>query len=954
MTLTTRRLSLLLASASALAACATTPSVETAIAPPPPAAVQSVNEPVPVAALVREVSIPHQRFTLDNGLTVIVHEDRKAPVVGVSVWYNVGSKDEPVGKTGFAHLFEHLMFNGSENLPGDFFKYLQQIGATDLNGTTNSDRTNYFQTVPRGALDRVLFMESDRMGHLLGAVTQGNLDNQRGVVQNEKRLRDNNPGGLVFYEVLANTFPDGHPYQHSTIGSMADLDAASLRDVSQWFTDKYGPNNAVLVLAGDISPAEARPLVEKYFGSIPRGPVNNPAQAAVPTLAAPKSMVMKDNVAAVQVSRYWPAPGLLDPQLVALDVGGSVLGGLASSRLEEVLVRNEKIATSVQAGLYAFQRVGIFTVGATVKPGVDPALVERRLDELVAEFIAKGPNEDEVRRASISEVAGRIRGLEQVGGFGGKAVTLAEGQVYSGDSDWYAKNLATYAAVTPGDITAAMARYLTKPAFSLRLEPGKRPPYEEAKSVGTAVKSPVSKDTTAARPGPKREIPAVGLLAALDFPEVTSTRLSNGVELQYAQRNAVPVTQLALSFDAGEAADVSGGRGLQSMVMTMLDEGTTTRSSQQLAEAKERLGADIDTSSTLDRSSVTLSSLSANLAPSLDLLGDIVKNPAFATAELERVRVQRLTGIAQLQKDPNGIGQRVLPALLYGPDHPYAILAGGDAAAIGRFSRDDLASFKDAWLRPDRMKIFVVSDRPLAEIQPLIEAQFGQWATPSVPAGVKNFGVIPARPTKPRIVLVNRPDSPQSVILAGQITPVDPRSNNIEALGSANDVLGGTFLSRINMDLRETKGWSYGVGGSARLSEKAVPYIISAPVQADRTGDSIVALNQQIGGFLGTKGVTDEELSRTIANRVNALPGQFETSSAVLSAMMTNDLYGRPTNYQEGLAAKYRGYNAAALDGAIRAAVDPKGFVFVVVGDAIKVKPQLDKLGLPVEVIQPR
>ena len=953
MTLTTRRLSLLLASASVLAACATTPPATTAMAPPV-SAVRAANEPVPVADLVREVTIPHQRFTLANGLTVIVHEDRKAPVVAVSTWYNVGAKDEPAGKTGFAHLFEHLMFNGSENLRGDYFKYLQQIGATDYNGTTNSDRTNYFETVPTGALDRALFMESDRMGHLLGAVTQGTLDNQRGVVQNEKRQGDNRPGGLVFYEVLKNVFPDGHPYQHNTIGSMADLDAASLQDVGQWFKDKYGPNNAVLVIAGDVSAAEARPLVEKYFGSIPRGPVNNPAQAAIPTLAAPKSMVMKDNVAAVQVSRYWPAPGLLDPQLVALDVGGSVLGGLASSRLDEVLVRNEKIATSVQAGLFAFQRVGVFTVSATVKPGVDPALVERRLDELVADFIAKGPTEDEVRRASLSEVAGRVRGLEQVGGFGGKAVTLAEGQVYSGDSDWYAKNLATYAAVTPGDVTAAMAQYLTKPAFSLRLEPGKRPPYEEAKSVGAAVKSPVSKDMTAARPGPKREVPAVGTLAALDFPDVATTRLSNGVQVQYAQRNAVPVTQLALSFDAGDAADVASGRGLQAMVMTMLDEGTTNRTSQQMAEAEERLGADIDTSSSLDRSSVTLSALSANLAPSLALLGDIVKNPAFDPAELERVRVQRLTAISQLQKDPNGIGQRVLPTLLYGPDHPYATLAGGDAAAIGRFTRDDLTGFKDAWLRPDRMKIFVVSDRPLAEIQPLIEAQFGQWATPSVAAGVKKFGAIPARPRSPRIVLVNRPDSPQSVILAGQITPVDPRSNNIEALGSANDVLGGNFLSRINMDLRESKGWSYGVNGSARLSEKAVPYIIAAPVQADRTGESIVALNQQIGGFLGTKGVTPEELSRTIANRVNALPGQFETSSAVLSAMMTNDLYGRPTNYQEGLAAKYRSYNAASLDAAMRAAVDPKGFVFVVVGDAAKVKPQLDKLGLPVEVIQPR
>jgi zinc protease len=907
-------------------------------------------EPAPVTALVREVAIPHQKFVLDNGLTVLVHEDRKAPVVGVSMWYNVGSKDEPKGKTGFAHLFEHLMFNGTENLPGDYFTYLQQIGATDLNGTTSFDRTNYFQTVPTGALEKALFMESDRMGHLLGAVTQGTLDNQRGVVQNEKRQGDNRPGGLVFYEVLEALFPEGHPYRHSTIGSMADLDAASLTDTANWFRDKYGPNNAVLVLAGDVDAATARPMVEKYFGSIARGPVNNPAQAAVPVLAAPKTMVMKDNVAAVSVSRYWPVPGLLDPQLVALDVGGSVLGGLASSRLDEVLVRNEKIATSVSAGLFAFQRVGIFNVSATVKPGVDPALVERRLDELVAEFIANGPTEDQVRRASVSEVAGRIRGLEQVGGFGGKAVTLAEGQTYAGDSEWYAKNLATYAAITPADVKTAMQQWLTRPSFALKLEPGARPPYTEAKAVAAKA---ADKNRTAAKAGAKREIPAVGALTALDFPDVTTTRLSNGVEVQYAQRSAVPVTQMALSFDAGEASDPANARGLQSMVMTMLEEGTANLSSQQLAEAKERLGADIDTGSSLDRSTVTLAALSANLGPSLGLLGDIVKNPAFDAAELERVRTQRLTGIKQLQKDANGIAQRALPGLVFGANHPYATLAGGDSAAIARFSRDDLASFKDAWLRPDRMKIFIVSDRPLAEIQPLIEAEFGQWANPSTAAGVKNFTAPPARPTAPRIVLIHRPDSPQSVIAGGQITPADPR-NNIEALIAANDVLGGNFLSRINMDLREAKGWSYGVRGSAQLSEKAVPYIISAPVQADRTGDSLVALNQQIGGFLGNKGVTSEELGRTIANRVNALPGQFETSAAVLGAMMSNDLYGRPTNYQETLAAKYRGYNAAALDAAARGAIDPRGWVWVVVGDQAKVKPQLDKLGMPVEVMEAR
>ena len=948
-----RRLTLLLAGASLLAACAANPAVEAAASRELVAAVAPAApvpaEPVPVTALVQEVSIPHQQFVLDNGLTVIVHEDHKAPVVGVSVWYNVGSKDEPKGKTGFAHLFEHLMFNGSENLPGDYFNYLQQVGATDYNGTTSFDRTNYFETVPTGALERALFMESDRMGHLLGAISQGVLDNQRGVVQNEKRQGDNRPGGLVFYKVLDALFPEGHPYHHASIGSMADLDAASLQTVGGWFRDKYGPNNAVLVLAGDIDAAAARPLVEKYFASIPRGPVNHVAQAAVIPLAAPQSAVMKDQVATTSVSRYWPVPGLLDDQLVALDVGGSVLGGLASSRLDEVLVRNEKLATSVSAGLYAFQRVGIFNVSATVKPGVDPAVVEKRLDELIADFVANGPTDDEVRRASLSEVGGRIRGLEQVGGFGGKAVTLAESQTYAGDSNWYARNLAAYASITPAAIKSAMGQWLTKPAFSLRLEPGARPPYEETKFVAS---KGTSKTARAAKPGPKREVPPVGSLAALDFPDVTIARLSNGVELQYAQRNAVPVTQMALSFDAGEAADAPTARGLQSMVMSMLDEGTATLSSQKLAEAEERLGVNIDTGSSLDRSTVTMSALSANLAPSLSLMGDIVKHPAFDGQELERVRTQRLTAIKQLQKDPNGIAQRVLPTLLFGANHPYATLAGGDAAAIGRFTRDELAGFKDAWLRPDRLKIFIVSDRPLAEIQPLIEAEFGTWAA-SGPAGVKQFAAPPARPTSARIVLVNRPDSPQSVISGGQITPADPR-NNIEALLAANDVLGGNFLSRINMDLREARGWSYGVRGSAQLSEKAVPYIISAPVQADRTGDSIVALNKDIAEFLTAKGVTSEEFGRAINNRVNALPGQFETSGAVLSAMMSNDLYGRPTNYQETLAAKYRSYTAASLDQAIRGTIDPDGFIWVVVGDAAKVKPQLDKLGIPVEVIEAR
>ena len=941
------RAAIFLAGASALAAAVPLSAAQPA-APAGPAAPASFR-PAPVSALVRQVAIPNTVFKLANGLTVVVHEDRKAPVVAVSTWYNVGSKDEPRGKTGYAHLFEHLMFNGSENLPGDFFTYLQQVGATDYNGTTSFDRTNYFQTAPRGALDKVLFMESDRMGYLLGALTQEKLDNQRGVVQNEKRQGDNRPGGLVFYEVLQNLFPAGHPYHHSTIGSMADLDAASLADVQAWFRDNYGPNNAVLVLAGDINAAEARPLVEKYFGAIKRGPVNVPARAAVPVGAARPTIVMKDRVAATQIMRFWPVPGLLDKQSTVLDLGGSVLGGLASSRLDNALVRNEKLAVAVSAGNQSFQRVGLFSVQATVAPGVDPATVEKRLDELMADFIRTGPTPDELRRAATQSVAGEIRGLEQVGGFGGKAVALAEGQVYAGNPNFYKQQLNQLAAVTPAQVRTAFGRWLTRPPLRIRLEPGERPPYQEAavRPAGTAAHA------GSPPPSTKREMPGVGQLAALDFPAIERAQLSNGIRITYARRTAVPITQMALQFNAGSAADPANRRGLQGMTLSLLDEGAGGLSSQQIAERKEELGAEISVGESPDRSTVYLSALSANLAPSLELLETVVEQPTFAPAEVERVRTQALTGIAQAQKDPNQIANRILPGLLYGANHPYAAVGAGDPEAVKALTRADLVGFQQRWLRPDNAELFVVSNLPLQELVPQLEARFGSWRAPAVAKGTKQFAALPARPSAPRIVLVDRPGSPQSVILGGQLTPVDPRSD-IVPVSSASEVLGGNFLSRINMDLRETKGWSYGVRSNFQLNQNAAPYFINAPVQADRTGESIAALNQQLKELLTSKGVTGDELTRLVSNNVDALPGRFETSQAVLGALISNSLYGRPDDYYEQLPAKYRGLTTTGLDASLKGAIDPNAFVWVVVGDAAKVRPQLDKLGFPVEVMQPR
>jgi predicted Zn-dependent peptidase len=912
---------------------------------------------VPVAQLVKQVSIPYSTFTLKNGLKVVVHEDHKAPVVAISTWYHVGSKDEPAGRTGFAHLFEHLMFGGSEHSDTSWFGPMQAIGATDLNGTTNYDRTNYFETVPKAALERALFLESDRMGYLLPATTQKKLDIQRGVVQNEKRGDDNEPGGLLQYSIQQTLFPEGHPYHHTVIGSMGDLDQASLAVVKDWLSSHYGPNNAVLVLAGDVTTAQARSLVEKYFGGIPRGAQSIPAAATVPTLKAPVKMTFHDEVADTTVTRMWAVPGVTGKDTPALRMATSVLGGLASSRLDNELVRNQKTATSVSAYIQPYERIGELTVEATVKDGVDPALVAKQVDAVVADFLKKGPTADELKRAKTSYVSSTIKGLESVGGFSGKAVTLASGAVFADDPGFYKKQLAEVAALTPAQVRVAASRWMSRPVFAYTLEPGKRDPYEESKIAkdsatsggGTVTAAP--KSTVAAADIDRSKLPPVGQIADLDFPTVEHAKLSNGIPVLFAHRGAVPQVQVAVAFDAGNAADPRTALGTQSFMLAMLDEGTDKYGSADIARAKENLGAYISASPSMDQSMVYLSALAPNLAQSLDLMSDIVRHPAFAPAEVERVRGQQLASIAEEAKDPTGMALRTLPPIIYGKDHPYGVpfSGSGDPAVVAKLTPADLSGFHDAWLRPDGATIYVVGDTTLAEVMPLLEKSFGDWrATGTKP--VKNFSA-PIAPQAGRIMLIDRPNTPTSLMFAGEIMPVQG-TDDLVSLNEANDVLGGAFLSRLNSDLRETKHWSYGVAGFIVRVQHQVPYMIYAPVQTDQTGASIAAMRGDIVDFLGGKGVTPEELSRTLDGSMRELPGQFETSNAVLGGMNANMLYRRPDNYYETLASRYRALTAADLDAAAKAAIDPAKFTWVVVGDAAKVKPQLDSLGIPVEIVK--
>jgi len=958
------------ASLLALAIASVAPSpllAATAAAPVAPA-------PAPLASLVKAVNIPYEQFTLPNGLRVLVHTDRKAPVVAISVWYGVGSKNEPKGKTGFAHLFEHLMFNGSEHNKGDFFSPLQNAGATDYNGTTWFDRTNYFETVPSAALDRFLMLESDRMGYLLGAVTQETLDNQRSVVQNEKRQGDNEPFGLVQYEQLENLYPVGHPYHHSTIGSMADLDGASLADVKAWFTDHYAPNNAVLVLAGDVDLATAKAKVAKWFGAIPAGPKVQPVSASVPTLPSPKAKTIKDEVATTRLYRMWAIPGYDDPDYLPLQIGAVILGGLASSRLDDNLVRGQQVAVAASANAEVYAQAGQFVVQADVKPGQDAAVVAAALDAQIKRLVTEGPTADELARASTVTASDQIRKLESVGGFGGKAPTLAEGLLYHGDASYYRKELADMAALTPAKVRAALQKWLTRPVFALTVEPGTRTEGGEAHG-GWASNDATAKSVTsgghgsgahpaywhqpgqapaplpAAAPGPDRsELPPIGSLAALQFPQIERATLANGIKVVFARRAAVPVVSVQVAFDAGFAADPRNALGTQATLLKMMDQGTTSLDAAAFARARENLGADISNEALPDSTNFQLDAVAPNLPGSLALLADYIRNPALKPEDLERVRAQQLAAIDAELRDPSAMATRVLYPALYGPQHPYGTppTGTGDPAVVKRLTPADLAAFQQAWLRPSKATIFVVGDTTLAAVKPLLEKSFGTWTEPAGAAPAKNLSAAIPAPS-PRILLVDRPAAPQSMIVAGEVLDATGR-DDLVTLRTANEVLGGSFLSRLNMDLRESKGWSYGVGSAVSERQGRVIYRIVAPVQTDQTGPSIAAMQADLASFLKDKGVAPDELGWATQGAARELPGAFETSSSVLDGLVKIVQFNRPDDYYTRLALRYPTLTAPELDKAARAALDPSKLTWVVVGDAAKIKPQLDKLGLAVEV----
>jgi predicted Zn-dependent peptidase len=850
------------------------------------------------------------------------------------------------------------MFSGSENRKGTYFQPFEQAGATDMNGTTWFDRTNYFETVPTTALDMALWMESDRMGHLLGAIGQKELDTQRGVVQNEKRQGENRPYGRVDENILRNTYPANHGYQHDTIGSMADLDAASLADVKKWFNDYYGAANTTLVLAGDITLAQAKEKAAKYFGDIPAGPPVPRQQPWITPLAKSTRGVQHDHVAQTRIYRTWIVPQLGSDDAIQLDLAATVLGGGKTSRLYQRLVYRDKLVDDVSVTLAPFALAGQFQWQADVKQGVDPAKVEAAIDEELKTFLAQGPTQDELDRAKLSNRASFVRGLEKVGGFGGKAVILAEGQVYRGDPAAYKQDLARTQAASIASVKAAADHWLRQGDYTLTVLPagaGFDPAAEDAKVKGLAdasgrpqPKLPAPQEFSVAKSVLDRStgVPAVEQFPELSFPALERGKLANGIEVVLAQRHTIPVTQVQLLFDAGYAADQGRKLGTASFTAALMNESTKQLDSLKVAEDKQRLGALSEVSCNLDSCSATLNALNDQLTPSLSLFADIVRNPAFAAADIERVRGQWLAGIAQEKTQPVGLALRTLPPLLYGAGNAYGIpLTGsGTEAAIGALQAADLAAFQRDWLRPDNVKILVAGDTTLAQIIPALNAAFGDWKASASPRPSKQVSTAAAQ-SKPRVFLINRADAPQSLILAGLLAPSTRAPDNL-AIQVANGAFGGTFTSRLNMNLREDKRWAYGAQSLLIDALGQRPFLFYAPVQTDKTADSAAEVLKEARGVIGDKPLTAEEVAKIKAQRVRALPGSYETTSAVLGAMEGIVLYGRPDDYVQTLKQRLEGISQAQAEAAIKQIVQPQAVTWVIVGDLKQIEAPVRALKL--------
>jgi zinc protease len=891
-----------------------------------------------------------EKYTLANGLDVILSEDHRVPLVGVDLWYHVGPAYEAAGRTGFAHLFEHMMFQGSKHVPGDsHFRLLEGAGGTGLNGTTSFDRTNYFETVPANQLELALWLESDRMGFLLDQLDQEKLTNQQDVVRNERRQStENTPYGIVEEAMFQALFPQGHPYHGVVIGSHADIQAAKLDDVRQFFRQYYAPNNASLAIAGDFDKAAIKKLIEKYFGSLKRGPAIPPVNVTTAPITSEKRLVVHDNVQLPKVYMAWITPSIYKDGDADADIAGSILGGGRTSRLYKKLVYEKQLAQNVLASQYSLMLGSVFSIEATARPGHTAEEIEAAIEEELNALRNAPPSTADIDRARNVFETQTMKGLQLVGGFGGIADTLNQYNHYLGTPDFLTKDIMRHRNVTPASVQKFAQQYLQKNnrvvvyGLAGKQDLGAEVPKPSAQAAPATSEPPTPDEPWRATQ------PKAAAMRAVRPPVPQSFTLPNGLTVMLQPTSGSPVVSAALVLKSGGDANPVDKPGLASFTAALLDQGTATRNALQLADEVAQIGATLNTGATIDASTITTSTLARNFPAALALLADVALHPAFPAAEVERIRAARLADLVQQRSSPALVAQNVTSAALFGRDHPYGYPGIGTADAIKKITRDDLQAFWKQHFVPGNAALVVAGSIGRPELRKLADSAFGAW--PKGTAAPVKLGA-PAS-TNTRLIIVDRPGSPQTQLRVATVGIARSNPDYIP-VRVMNTILGGLFSSRINMNLREAHGYTYGASSQFTYARTPGPFAVASGVRTDVTAPAVHEVVGELTRIVETR-VTPEELTLAKDAITQSLPGSFETSDRTVGNLSTIFTYGLPLNYFSNLSEQISVVDAQAVQEVAKKYIVPGKFVVVAVGDRAKIGQALEsELGAPAEIRDP-
>ncbi len=891
-------------------------------------------------------TISYQEFKLANGLQVLLHEDHKLPIVSVDIWYHVGPMKERAGRTGFAHLFEHMMFEGSKHVGEKaHFKYLESAGATDINGTTDFDRTNYFETVPANQLEMAFWLESDRMGFLLDTLDRAKLTNQRDVVRNERRQGEGQPYGVLDDELYHALFPKGHPYYPNVIGSHADVEAARLNDVREFFTQYYTPNNATIAIAGDYDPATIKQLLEKYFGPIPAGPTVASTDIVTPPITAEKRVVVTDTVQLPKVILAWLTPSAFKPGDADADIAAHVLGSGKSSRLYRELVYKQQIAQSAECNNRSDMLASTLTCEFIAKPGVTPEKLEAEAEKVIDGLIDAGPTPTEVEWSRNKVETDLISGLQRLGGFGGVADQLNYYNQYTGDPGYLPKDLARYDAVTPASVHKLAQTTLTKnqrvvvygiPGKKVLDDVPRSPEDTDANVKVNPQHTPEFEAAQAWRATP----PEPGPQHALVLPKPTVFKLKNGLTVYLVERHELPIVSAQLLTLAGAAANPADRPGLAGVTAALLTEGTRTRSAEEIANAAALIGSDFSAHSDADSAQLSLSLLSKHLHRGLELIADSAENPAFPATDFERVRKSRLTALIQAQDNPFQLALRAGALNLYGPKSPYGYDNLGTTESLKALTREDLVKFHEAHYGPADSLLELTGDVTPDQARKLAEEIFGNWNSKAAEVAAPGA---PAQPTR-KILMLDKPGSPQTAILAfGVGAPRD--AADYAATTVMNTMLGGLFSSRINMNLREEHGYTYGAFSFFRYNRGTGPFIAGSLVRSDVTAPAVEQLFKELDA-IHTRPLTDAELRLSKDSIIRSLPGNFESAYSVNAQLAELWVFNLPQDFYTKYPAQVEAITSADAQKAALDHIRPENMLLIAVGDKAKVEKSLTDLKL--------